>query len=48
MTPQPKFSLLSLSQLANTKLGEQYKNCKVASRMQTFHINRLEISKITA
>ena len=49
MTPQPKFSLLrSLSQLANTKLGEQYKNCKVASRIQTFHINRLEITKIAA
>ena len=29
MTLQPKFSLLSLSQLANIKLGEQYKNYKV-------------------
>ena len=30
------------------KLGEQYKNYKVASCIQTFHINRLEITKITA
>ena len=29
MTLQPKVSLLSLSQLANIKLGEQYKNYKV-------------------
>ena len=48
MTLQPKFSLLSLSQLANIKLGEQYKNYKVASCIQTFHINRREIAKITA
>ena len=48
MALQPKFSLLSLNQLANMKLGEQYKNYKVASCIQTFHINRLEITKITA
>ena len=47
MALQPKFSLLSLSQLANIKLGEQYKNYKVASCIQTFHINRWEITKIT-
>ena len=40
MTLQPKFSLLSLSQLANIKLGEQYKNYKVYTSKQTFHINR--------
>ena len=40
MTLQPKFSLLSLSQLANIKLGEQYKNYKVYTSKQTFHTNR--------
>ena len=39
MAFQPKFSLLSLSQLATIKLGEQYKNYKIASCIQTFHIN---------
>ena len=47
MTLQPKFSLLSLSQLANIKLGEQYKNYKVYTSKQTFHINRYEGTKIT-
>ena len=46
MALQPN-SLLSLSQLANIKLGEQYKNYKVASCIQTFHINRWEIAKTT-
>ena len=46
MALQPKFSLLSLSQLANIKLEEQYKNFKVASCIQTFHINRLKILKL--
>ena len=40
MTLQPKFSLLSLSQLANIKLGEQYKNYKVYTIKQTFHTIR--------
>ena len=39
---------LSLSHLANIKQGEQYINYKVASCKQTFHVNRLEITKITA
>ena len=43
-----KFSVFGLSQLAIIKLGEQYKNYKVASCIQTFHINRWEITKITA
>ena len=43
----PKFSLLSLAQLANTKQGEQYKNYKVYSRVQTFHNERKENSKYT-
>ena len=43
-----KFSVLGLSQLAIIKLGEQYKNDKVASCIQTFHINRWEITKIIA
>ena len=47
MTLQPKFSLLSLSQLANIKLGEQYKNYKVYTIKQTFHTNRQESTKIT-
>ena len=44
----PRFSPLSLSQLANTKQGEQHKNYKVSTRLQTFHINRQESSKVTA
>ena len=39
---------LSLSHLANIKQEEQYTNYKVASCKQTFHVNRLEITKITA
>ena len=39
MALQPN-SLLSLSQLANIKLGEQYKNYKVYTSKQTFHTNR--------
>ena len=46
MALQPN-SLLSLSQLASIKLGEQYKNYKVASCIQTLHINRWQITKIT-
>ena len=34
----PKFSLLSLSQLANIRQGKQYKKYKVCSRIQTFHV----------
>ena len=47
MTLQPKFLLLSLSQLANIKLGEQYKNYKVYTIKQTFHTNTQESTKIT-
>ena len=43
----PKFSLLSLGQLANTKQGEQYKNYKVDTRVQTFHNERKENTKYT-
>ena len=44
----PKFSLwLSLGQLANTKQGEQYKNYKVYTRVQTFHNERKENTKYT-
>ena len=43
----PKFSLLSLAQLANTKQGEQYKNYKVYTRVQTFHNERKENTKYT-
>ena len=43
----PKFSLLSLGQLANKKQGEQHKNYKVSSHIQTFHNNRLESAIIT-
>ena len=39
MALQPN-SLLSLSQLASIKLGEQYKNYKVYTSKQTFHTNR--------
>ena len=47
MTLQPKFSLLRLSQLANTKLLEQYKNYKVYTIKQTPRTNRQESTKIT-
>ena len=43
----PKFSLLSLAQLANTKQGEQYKNYKVYTRVQTFHNERKENTEYT-
>ena len=46
MALQPN-SPLNLTQLANIKLGEQYKNYKVAACIQTFHINRWEIAKTT-
>ena len=42
-----EFSLLSLSQLASTKQGEQYKNYKVYTRVQTFHNERKENTKYT-
>ena len=35
-----RFSPLSVSQLASKKQGEQYKNYKVPTRLQTFHIKR--------
>ena len=47
MTLQPKFPLPSLSQLANIKLGEQYKNYKVYTTKQTLHTNRQESTKTT-
>ena len=43
----PKFSLLSLSQPANTKQGEQYKNYKIFTHIQTLHDNGYKSTKIT-